>query len=58
MVSQLIKMFPIILWNLRFITEFMKISFNILLKHELSKSTLIQFLEIHFNIILPYSHRP
>jgi len=58
MVAQLIKMFPRILWSLRFIQDFITISFNTLLKHELSNSTLIQLLKIHFNIILPYSHRP
>ena len=37
--------------------QFMGMSFNGLLKHEQSKSILIQFLKIYFNIILPYSHR-
>jgi hypothetical protein len=55
MVAQLIKIFPRILWNLWFITQFTRMSFNALLKHV---SILIQLLKIHFNIILTYSHRP
>jgi len=58
MVAQLINTFPRILWKLRFNTEFIRMSFNTLPKHEWLKSTLIQFLKIHFNIILPYKHRP
>ena len=56
MVAQLIKIFPTILQNLQFITVHGK-SFNGLLKHEQSKSILIQFPKIYFNIIFPYSHR-
>jgi len=57
-VVQLINIFPRILWKLQYITEFISMTFNALSKHECSKSTLIQFLKIHSNIILPYSHKP
>jgi len=57
-VVQLINIFPRILWKLRYITAFIRMTFNALSKHECSKSTLIQYLKIHSNIILPYSHRP
>jgi len=58
MVAQLIKIFHTIFWKVRFITKFIRMSLKALLKHELSKSILIQFLKIHFNITLLYSHRP
>jgi len=58
MAAWLIKIFRGILRNLRFIKEFMRMSFNAHSKHEYSKPILVEFLKIHFNIILPYSHRP
>ena len=58
MVAQLIKIFHTILWKVRFITKFIQMSLKALLKHEQSKSILIQFLKIHFNITLLHSHRP
>ena len=51
--AQLIKIFPRISWNLQFITRFMSMSLNTLLKHDQSNSILIKFLKIP-----PYSHRP
>ena len=54
-VAQVIKIFPIILWKVRFIKKFMRMSLKALPEHELSKSMLIQFLKIHFNIIF-YIH--
>jgi len=38
--------------------EFIRMSLNALPNHEYSKSILKQFLKIHLNIILLYSHRP
>jgi len=58
LIVQLINIFPRILWKLQHITEFIRMSFNALSKHEWSKSILIQFLKTHFNIIVPYLHRP
>jgi len=56
-VLQSLSRYSPILWNLRFITKFMRTSLNTQTKHEQSNSILIQFLEIHFNIILPCSQR-
>jgi hypothetical protein len=49
-VAQLIKTFPTILQKVQFITKFMIMSLKALLKHEHSKSILIQFLKIHFSV--------
>jgi hypothetical protein len=46
MIAQLVK------FSQKFITGFMRMLFNALPRHT------IHFLNIHFNIILPYSHRP
>ena len=58
MVTNLIKIFPIILWQVQFITKFMRMSLNTLSKHEYSKSKLIQFFKTHCNIIVLYSRTP
>jgi len=55
-VLYLINTFPRILWKLLFKTELMRMTFNALSKHVWSKSILIRFHTIYFNIILPCSH--
>ena len=56
MVAQLIKIFPTILWKIQIVTKFNRLTLEALTKHEYSKSILIQFVKIHFNVILLYIH--